>query len=203
MLSLRTPYVSNEVWDALDHLGKVNCLRLLADRAWVHDQVDRLNAIAVRAVELRWLRRERNVTLEDLVLFQQERTAAKHDGTVGFWDGALAWENRCRHAASRDGCRVIGCSYQWRPLPPPSDRYFKGLLRLRILERDGYRCQYCGERVRDGLPRDHPEKANIDHVIPYPIGPTTFENGKTACTLCNALKGADQWVDSPISLDDP
>jgi hypothetical protein len=196
------PYVSEGAWDALDHLGKVDCLRLLSDREWVNEVVDQLNAAAVRAVELRWLRRKGNVTPEDLTLFEQERTAAKREGAAGFWDGALAWQDRCRHGASIDGCRVHRCSHQWRPAPPPADRYFKGPLRLRILERDGYWCQYCGKGVRDGLPRDHPEKANIDHVIPYPKGPTTFENGKTAGTMCNALKGADEWVISEISLND-
>ncbi len=194
-------YVSHSAWGALDHDAKVVCLRLLADRAWVQGELDRAQTQARRAVERRWLSLGRNVTSDEIALFHQERTSAAEAAIPAFWQGVAGREGRCAHAASTDGCRVKGCDNQWRPPPPPGDRYFTGGLRAQILDRDDYRCQYCGKRVWDNLPRDHPDKANIDHVIPYPEGPTTLENGKTACSVCNALKGARDWFPE-VTLDD-
>ena len=202
MASGRTAYLPQSTWDALDHAGKVLCLRLLADRVWVQEAVNRIEAEAARAVERRWLSLDRKVTPDELPLFEQERTSATNQARPAFWRTVSGLQGRCSHAASADGCRVRGCSHQWRPLPPPTDRYFKGELRQRILERDDHRCQYCGKTVRDDLSRDHPDKANIDHVVPYPKGPTTFENGKTACTACNAVKGADEWSLVEVQVDD-
>jgi 5-methylcytosine-specific restriction endonuclease McrA len=202
MASGRTAYLSQSTWDELDHTGKVLCLRLLADREWVQEEVNRIEEEAARAVERRWLNLDRNVTPDDLLLFGQERTSATDQARPAFWSTVKGLPGRCAHGASADGCRVRGCSHQWRPLPPPIDRYFKGALRQQILERDDYRCQYCGKTVRDDLPRDHYDKANIDHAVPYPGGPTTYENGKTACTVCNALKGADERFPVMVQLDD-
>ena len=56
------------------------------------------------------------------------------------------------------------------------------LNRKNIFERDGYRCQYCGEV--------HPEaKLNLDHVIPRDRGGrTSWENLVTSCIACNSRK---------------
>ena len=142
------------------------------------------------------------MTRNELTVFERERKLAAANAMPAFWQAFGPREDRCAHAASADGCRVRGCPNQWRPPPPPEDRYYKGALRTQILERDEYRCQYCGKRVWDDLPRDHPDRANIDHVVPYPAGLTTLENGKTACTICNALKGVNEDVPVSVSLED-
>ncbi len=56
------------------------------------------------------------------------------------------------------------------------------LNRRTIFERDGYRCQYCGEV--------HEERfLNLDHVIPRDQGGrTTWENIVTSCVRCNSRK---------------
>jgi len=49
-----------------------------------------------------------------------------------------------------------------------------------IFIRDGYTCQYCGERI---------EKPTIDHVIPKSKGgKNSWANTVTACPLCNSAK---------------
>ncbi len=197
----RSAYLPQSAWDALDYDTRVVCLRLLADRAWVQHELDRTKAEASHAVEQRWLGLGRNVTPDEIPLFHQERLSAAEAAIPAFWHGVAGHDGRCAHAASADGCRVKGCRNQWRPPPPPGDRYFTGALRTEILERDQYRCQYCGKRVRDNLSRDHIDKANIDHVIPYPAGATTLENGKVACTVCNALKGARDWFPEVVAID--
>lgn len=51
-----------------------------------------------------------------------------------------------------------------------------------IFERDGYRCQYCGEGFRE-------EQLNLDHVIPRDQGgKTSWENIVTSCIRCNTRK---------------
>lgn len=59
-------------------------------------------------------------------------------------------------------------------------------IRQQVLERDGYRCRYCGKRS---------ERFHMDHV--YPVskgGETTVENLVTACPSCNISKHAKVGV---------
>jgi len=54
--------------------------------------------------------------------------------------------------------------------------------RQSLFERDGYRCQYCGNTFS---PRD----LNLDHVIPRGFGgQTSWENVVTSCIRCNTRK---------------
>ena len=56
------------------------------------------------------------------------------------------------------------------------------LTRNNVFERDGNRCQYCGQV----LPR---EELNLDHVIPrHHGGKTTWENVVCSCIACNSRK---------------
>ena len=51
-------------------------------------------------------------------------------------------------------------------------------IRDRVLERDGYRCAYCGN-----------EATEADHVIPKVKGGTdTMDNLVSACRRCNGSK---------------
>jgi 5-methylcytosine-specific restriction endonuclease McrA len=56
--------------------------------------------------------------------------------------------------------------------------------RINVYTRDGFRCQYCGERksMRD---------LNYDHVVPrVKGGKTVWENIVTSCYACNDRKGS-------------
>ena len=55
--------------------------------------------------------------------------------------------------------------------------------RRHVFARDGYRCQYCGDR--------QPVSAlTFDHVIPRSHGgPTNWTNIVTSCVPCNQYKG--------------
>ncbi len=58
-------------------------------------------------------------------------------------------------------------------------------LRFGILQRDGFRCRYCG---RTGSTPD--VVLHVDHVVPVAAGGTTSEdNLLTACEECNLGKG--------------
>jgi 5-methylcytosine-specific restriction endonuclease McrA len=55
--------------------------------------------------------------------------------------------------------------------------------RLNVFTRDGFRCQYCGDRRRM-------TELNYDHVVPRVRGGTTvWENIVTSCYACNDKKG--------------
>lgn len=183
------PYISELTWERLPCDARIACLCLPADQAWVDMQIEAAADEAAHVVERRWLRLDRNVTRAEVAEFELERRAARQAVLRAFWPTEDRFKRRCAHGASPNGCRVRSCLHQWSPPPPPADRFYKGALRQRILHRDNYTCQYCQVKVFDHLPRHHPLKANIDHYIPYPLGPTTFENGRTACVLCNAVKG--------------
>ncbi len=56
--------------------------------------------------------------------------------------------------------------------------------RINVLTRDGFRCQYCGEKQ---LARD----LTLDHVLPRSLGgPASWTNIVAACRPCNAKKAA-------------
>lgn len=56
-------------------------------------------------------------------------------------------------------------------------------LRWKVLNRDNFRCQYCGRTPQDGI------KLVIDHITPVVKGGLTIlDNLVTACSLCNSLK---------------
>lgn len=59
---------------------------------------------------------------------------------------------------------------------------------LRILERDQYRCQYCG---LDGMNNfDNSMAMSVDFVVPRAQGGTkNARNLVAACRSCNTLKG--------------
>src|SRR5262249_24777376 len=55
--------------------------------------------------------------------------------------------------------------------------------RLNVFTRDGFRCQYCGQRKRMS-------ELNYDHVVPRDKGgKTIWENIVTSCYACNDRKG--------------
>lgn len=63
----------------------------------------------------------------------------------------------------------------------PSDR-----LRLRVLDRDGFRCVLCGRSpaIERGI------VLHLDHIVPYSKGGrTVYENLRTLCAACNQGRG--------------
>ena len=55
--------------------------------------------------------------------------------------------------------------------------------RINVFTRDGFRCQYCGEKKPM-------RELNYDHVVPRVRGgKTTWENIVTSCYACNDKKG--------------
>lgn len=63
--------------------------------------------------------------------------------------------------------------------------------RLKVFERDGWRCQVCGKatpRKWQGTTRD--SAPELDHRIPMAMGGAhSYENCQLACRMCNATKG--------------
>ena len=66
------------------------------------------------------------------------------------------------------------------------------LSRRNVLHRDGYTCQYCGDRRHD---------LTIDHVIPRSKGGMdTWDNVVAACLKCNVRKGDRTPREADLSL---
>ena len=66
--------------------------------------------------------------------------------------------------------------------------------RINVYTRDGFRCQYCGEKkgMRD---------LNYDHVIPRVRGgQTVWENIVTSCYACNDRKGSRTPEEAGMTL---
>jgi 5-methylcytosine-specific restriction endonuclease McrA len=73
---------------------------------------------------------------------------------------------------SKSALRSTGSTRQWRSI------------RERILRRDGFICQYCGQ-----------EADTVDHVIPRRLGGLDDDqNLLSACYKCNLAKGGRFFV---------
>lgn len=73
-----------------------------------------------------------------------------------------------------------------------SDFYNVGENRLRVFERDEYKCRYCGKQLTRFT-------ATLDHVQPVSEGgKNSFENLVTACLHCNSRRGARPVMEAII-----
>lgn len=64
-------------------------------------------------------------------------------------------------------------------------------LKRKILERDGYRCVYCGRGPAEGM------ELHVDHIKPKSAGgKATLENGQTLCSEHNIWKKAYNQTES-------
>jgi 5-methylcytosine-specific restriction endonuclease McrA len=66
--------------------------------------------------------------------------------------------------------------------------------RINVYTRDGFRCQYCGERKEM-------RELNYDHVVPRVRGGhTVWENIVTSCYACNDRKGSRTPEEAGMTL---
>lgn len=62
-------------------------------------------------------------------------------------------------------------------------------LRFRVLQRDGFRCAYCGRTSQQGA------ELHVDHVVPFAHGGETGEDNLiTSCAECNLGKSATEVI---------
>ena len=62
---------------------------------------------------------------------------------------------------------------------------------LEIFQRDGWRCQLCGQKVLRKAPARHPLSASLDHIVPIAKGGDhTRKNAQCAHLACNMRKQA-------------
>jgi 5-methylcytosine-specific restriction endonuclease McrA len=111
--------------------------------------------------------------------------------------GILRWEDavKMRYEGTADVVAeyeqtVSSPSVTWRVpavirlrrMPAGKKRGIK-FSRSNVYQRDGHRCQYCGNRLAESV-------LSYDHVVPRAAGGRTcWENIVTACRPCNTRKG--------------
>lgn len=69
---------------------------------------------------------------------------------------------------------------------------YESINRLKVFERDRWRCQLCGRKCQQRLSGSNCDAApELDHIIPLALGGGhTYENVQLACRGCNGAKGA-------------
>lgn len=71
------------------------------------------------------------------------------------------------------------------------DRWVAHVHPLEIAERDGWRCQLCGRKVKRGVVAPHPLAMTMDHIVPLARGGMHEPaNVQLAHFICNSRKGA-------------
>ena len=111
------------------------------------------------------------------------------DGSFRMFDGE-SWFSYCKDLEDCSGARVINTVSQKVLVPSVLilRSYDRTLMqemkfnRQNLLERDEYKCQYCGKNFPI-------KELNMDHVIPRDRGgSTTWENVVISCIRCNSRK---------------
>ncbi len=69
---------------------------------------------------------------------------------------------------------------------------FEDIDKVKVFERDGWRCQLCGCHTPQHLQgKRHPQAPQLDHIVPMARrGGHTWSNVQCACMRCNLRKGA-------------
>lgn len=126
------------------------------------------------------------------------RKAAKGRGP-----GRVVWASgRCSHCGDTYTAMVTGrmpstCSHRClrsqskqRRRALKSAAFVENVSRLQVMERDGWRCQLCGDIILRDKVAPHPKSATLDHILPLSKGGTHEPaNVQAAHFLCNSLKG--------------
>lgn len=98
-------------------------------------------------------------------------------GRVGIL--AWVWRRRRSHPPSAIPGRPV--AYSREPIPAG--------VRFAVLNRDGFRCAYCGRGRADGV------QLHLDHLVPVARGgKSTLDNLVTACASCNLGKSAQDLI---------
>lgn len=115
------------------------------------------------------------------VLRWQDAVKMKYEGTV---DVVVEYDDEIR---SPSVTWRVPAVVRLRKMAKTDSRGVK-FSRRNVYQRDGYRCQYCGEKKPA-------RELSYDHVVPRAAGGrTTWDNIVSACRACNARKD-DQTCD--------
>ena len=125
-----------------------------------------------------------------LLALEHAQVIYAEDGSFRLFD-ADAWFAFSAETPPSEGGRLIHTVNQSVRVPSVLllRKYDRMLLRemkfnrQNLFERDGYRCQYCGNSFVA-------KELNMDHVVPRDRGgKTSWENVVTSCIRCNSRKG--------------
>lgn len=90
-------------------------------------------------------------------------------------------------SSDRKRARYYGVQYE------PIDR-------LKVYERDGWRCGLCHKPVRRAVSAPHPLSPSLDHIVPISAGGDhLYANVQCAHFLCNSAKG-DRGTPQQLAL---
>lgn len=159
--------------------------RLIASVPHLDDRRFKKLSDAAREAPIRaaYLQRELGTTYEEAI------TILEAASRVGLLEergkGSAPAAPRCAQCYERREASITGPERRSSSREPiPSQ------LRFRVLQRDGFRCTYCGRSARDGA------VLHVDHVVPVAGGgQTTEDNLVAACDACNLGKSASSVLD--------
>lgn len=68
---------------------------------------------------------------------------------------------------------------------------YEPISRAKVLERDGWKCGICGEKIDRRAKAPHPRSKSLDHIIPLSEGGGhTWDNVQAAHFMCNSVKSS-------------
>jgi 5-methylcytosine-specific restriction endonuclease McrA len=119
--------------------------------------------------------------------------------TCGTWFITLNMDvtcsDQCQQEHKKATARIhrasdVGKAAKDRRRARKRNAFVENVYRKRVFEADGYRCHLCKKKTDPMKKSPHPRSPTLDHIIPLAAGGTHEpSNCRTACFLCNALKG--------------
>lgn len=109
-----------------------------------------------------------------------------------FWGASAHYcSHKCRTRGPReDRPKVSGSAAQHRRRARKAGVKYDAVNRLKVFERDGWRCGICRKKIDRDVAYPHPSSASLDHIVPVAIGGDhVLENMQSAHLKCNRKKG--------------
>lgn len=117
----------------------------------------------------------------------------KHDGPLGAREVEEATESLGLDRSDAQAITATLITRGWLQKPTEKRKPLKPSMRFQVMDRDGFRCVYCGTSSDE-------ETLHVDHVTPVSKGGTDdASNLATACETCNLGKSA-RLLKTPLRL---
>lgn len=110
---------------------------------------------------------------------------------------------RCKRCIRRAASKVAKKKYgkEFRKKARVLGVPYEPVNRLKVFERDGYKCGICGRKTKKGKKVPHPRAPTLDHIVPMAKGGGhLYSNVQCACFACNWL-ASDSLSNKQLTLN--
>ena len=132
-----------------------------------------------------WVKLGRQPKYSDMIIPLSKFSAASYTHSFGSWTNTLKEFEKYLNEESIETFDTIINVIPDKASGHKTSRYVNWRLRFKVMQRDNFKCVFCGRSPA----KDLSIVLHVDHIIPYSKGgETIFENLQTLCSVCNIGK---------------